>query len=204
MTTQNVVFQRHSGPDESTVRMPQQHLMAQVFMLQVDMLAANLEKYSADPGGVKAKYPWATRFAMGHPLATWQRPAVWTEGQQVRFITSVWIGGDLGSYLVNGWYEFDAQGAYVTNSEVLLDGQQRLAALEGYLLGRFGVPDASGQVRLWSELGYNERRRFLGMTFTQARVHTGDEIALRQIYDLRAFGGTSHSEDQRTASGINC
>jgi hypothetical protein len=173
-------------------------------MLQWTCLPQKLEKYLADPGGVKAKYPWATRFAMGHPLATWQRPAVWTEGQQVRFITSVWIGGDLGSYLVNGWYEFDAQGAYVTNSEVLLDGQQRLIALEGYLLGRFGVPDASGQVRQWSELGYNERRRFLGMTFTQARVHSGDERTLRQIYDLRAFGGTSHSEDQRAVTRSNC
>jgi hypothetical protein len=204
MTTQNVVFQRHSGPDESTVRIPQQHLMAQVFMFQVDMLAANLEKYSADPGGVKAEYPWATRFVMGHPLATWLRPAVWTEEQQFRFITSVWIGGDLGSYLVNGWYEFDDKGAYLSNSGVLLDGQQRLTALEGYLLGRFGVPDVSGHVRLWSELGDNERRRFLGMTFTQARVHSGDASALRQISDLRAFGGTSHSEDQRAATGSNC
>lgn len=204
MNVSNVVFMRHSGADESIVRMPQQQLVAQVFMFQVDMLAANLEKYSADPDGVKAKYPWATRFAMRHPLATWQRPAVWTEGQLVRFITSAWMGGDLGSYLVNGWYEFDDKGAYVTNSEVLLDGQQRLTTLEGYLLGLFGVPDASGHVRLWSELGYNERRRFLGMTFTQARVHSGDERALRQIYDLRAFGGTPHSEAQRAVTGSNC
>lgn len=170
-------------------------------MFQIDMLASNLEAYSADPARARGKYPWATRFAMGHPLAPWQRPAAWTEEQKVRFITSIWMGSDLGSYLVNGWYEFAANGdAYELNSEVLLDGQQRLTALEGYLLGKFGVPDADGGVRYWSEVGDKERKRFLAMPFAQARVHSGDEAALRKVYDLRAFGGTPHTEDQRASA----
>lgn len=81
-------------------------------------------------------------------------------------------GADLGSYLVNDWYAYaDRAGAFAINSEVLLDGRQRLTALEGYLLGEFGVPDESGQVRYWSELGNDERRHFLNMLFAQARVH---------------------------------
>ncbi len=180
--------------------MPKKQLDASLQMFQIDMLASNLEAYSVDPARARAKYPWATRFAMGHPLAPWQRPAVWTEEQQVRFITSIWMGSDLGSYLVNGWYEFVEGGAYELNSEVLLDGQQRLTALESYLLGKFGVPDADGCVRYWSEVGDKERRRFLGMPFAQARVHSGDEAALRKVYDLRAFGGTPHSEDQRASA----
>ncbi|MFJ4347658.1 DUF262 domain-containing protein [Pseudomonas sp. NPDC089401] len=202
MLTTNAVFQRFNGADESgSVRMPHKQLDATLHMFQVDMLAANLEAYSADPEQARAKYPWATRFAMGHPLAPWQRPAVWTDEQKVRFITSIWMGADLGSYLVNEWYAYaDRTGAFAINSEVLLDGQQRLTALEGYLLGEFGVPDALGQVRFWSELGNAERRRFLNTPFAQARVHSDDETALRQAYDLRAFGGTPHTEDQRASA----
>ena len=198
MATSNSVFQRLSGADGSgSIRMPQKELNATLQMFQVDVLASNLESYSINPERARAKYPWATRFAMGHPLAPWQRPAVWTEEQQVRFITSIWMGSDLGSYLVNGWYEFADGGAYAQNSEVLLDGQQRLTALESYLLGKFGVPDADGCVRYWAEVGDKERKRFLAMPFAQARVHSSDEAALRKVYDLRAFGGTQHTEDQR-------
>ena len=200
MLTSNAVFQRLSGADDSgSIRMPQKQLDATLYMFQVDMLAVNLEAYAADPARAHAKYPWAARFAMGHPLAPWQRPAVWTEEQQVRFITSIWMGSDLGSYLVNGWYEFADGGAYELNSEVLLDGQQRLTALESYLLGKFGVPDADGCARYWAEVGDKERKRFLAMPFAQARVHSGDEAALRKVYDLRAFGGTPHTEDLRAS-----
>ena len=180
--------------------MPQKELNATLQMFQVDVLASNLESYLIDPARARAKFPWAARFAMGHPLAPWQRPAVWTQDQQVRFINSIWMGSDLGSYLVNGWYEFADGGAYELNSEVLLDGQQRLTALEDYLLGMFGVPDADGCVRYWSEIGDRERKRFLGTPFAQARVHSSDEAALRKVYDLRAFGGTQHSEDQRASA----
>ncbi|MBA1193686.1 DUF262 domain-containing protein [Pseudomonas entomophila] len=180
--------------------MPQKELNATLQMFQVDVLASNLESYSINPERARGKYPWATRFAMGHPLAPWQRPAAWTEEQQVRFITSIWMGSDLGSYLVNGWYEFADGDAYALNSEVLLDGQQRLTALEGYLLGKFGVPDSDGCLRFWSEVGDKERKRFLGIPFAQARVHSSDEVALRKVYDLRAFGGTAHTEDQRASA----
>ncbi|QWA30545.1 DUF262 domain-containing protein [Pseudomonas sp. RC3H12] len=202
MATFHKAFQVFSSTENSnSIRMPQKHLETTLYMYQVHTLASNLEKYSADPAKVCAQYPWATRFAMGHPLAPWQRPAVWTDEQKVKFITSIWMGADLGSYLVNDWYEYaDQAGAFAINSEVLLDGQQRLTALEEYLLGRFGVPDASGQVRFWSELGNEERQRFLNMPFAQARVSSSDEVTLRQAYDLRAFGGTPHSEDQRASS----
>ncbi|MBA6098549.1 DUF262 domain-containing protein [Pseudomonas juntendi] len=199
MSSHCVAFQIFSSADDSNyIRMPQKQLETTLYMHQVHTLASNLEKFTADPAKARAQYPWATRFAMGHPLAPWQRPTVWTDEQKVRFITSIWLGADLGSYLVNDWYAYaDRTGAFAINSEVLLDGQQRLTALEDYLLGEFGVPDESGQVRYWSELGNVERRRFLNMPFAQAQVHSSDEAALRQAYDLRAFGGTPHTDDQR-------
>jgi hypothetical protein len=120
----------------------------------------------------------------------------------VRFITSIWAGTDLGSYLVNDTYSFESGpgGKFFRNlSEVLLDGQQRLTALEGYLRGTFAVPDARGVLRRWNDLGKVERRRFCATTFVRSTVRSFDEALLRKAYDLRAFGGTAHTDDERAS-----
>jgi len=122
----------------------------------------------------------------------------WSLGQKARFITAVWSGADLGSYLTNDWYEpLSAGRALAENSEILIDGQQRLHRLEEYLLDRPAIPDAQGQPRIWSELGNGERKRFLSTIFTHVRVSSGDEEALRRTYDLCALGVVPRSFDQR-------
>lgn len=99
---------------------------------------------------------------MGMPVPTWTRCVQWNVGQQARFITAVWAGLDLGSYLTNDWCEPASTGrAFAENSEILIDGQQRLHSLEEYFLDRLAVPDAQSQPRVWSELGNGERKRFL-------------------------------------------
>lgn len=44
------------------------------------------------------------------------------------------------------------------------------------------------QPRGWSEIGNGERKRFLSTIFTNARVCSDDEMALRKTYDFCALG----------------
>jgi len=198
-------FQRYAdvpaGAEEIT--MPSDTLGANVHKLCISELIGRLERFTSGEDGPHM-YPWATRFVMGYPLPSWQRPLVWTQEQKIRFIESIWGDVDVGSYMVNDVYSFVSIGkseAYFRLfSEVLLDGQQRLSALQDYLLNEFPVPDASGVPRYWRDLPRTERRRFSGFHFAKASISSWDEAHLRKAYDLRAFGGTAHTEDQRTAT----
>ncbi|MDR6927858.1 DUF262 domain-containing protein [Pseudomonas sp. BE134] len=198
----STIFQRY-GDDEisdSTIRMPQRVLATSTHQYPIDVLACRFEKYQADPTSAHDKYPWAARFVMGIPVPSWARPLVWDVGQKSRFIAAVWSGADLGSYLTNEWCGSEGAGRdLLENSEILLDGQQRLHSLEEYFLDRLAVPDVQGQPRVWSEIGNGERRRFLSTVFAQAHVCSDDEMALRKTYDLCAMGVTPRTYDQRAA-----
>ena len=193
-------FQRYADVRTSDmhIQMPQRFLPTTVSHYPLDVLVGHWEKYLVDPSSARECFPWAVRFVMGMPVATWARGLEWNLGQKSRFISAVWSGGDLGSYLTNDWYEpLSAGRALTENSEILIDGQQRLHSLEEYLLDRLAVPDAQGQPRIRSELGNGDRKRFLSTIFTHARVSSGDEVALRRTYDLCALGVVPRSFDQR-------
>lgn len=193
-------FQRyaHGGTSDLHIHMPQRFLPTTVSHCPLEVLVGHLEKYLLDPSSAREHFPWAARFVMGMPVPNWARGLEWNLGQKSRFISAVWSGGDLGSYLTNDWYEPEIVGrALAENSEILIDGQQRLHSLEEYFLDRLAVPDAQGQPRTWSELGNGERRRFLSTIFTHARVSSEDEVALRRTYDLCALGVVPRSFDQR-------
>lgn len=198
-------FYRYEGCEgaDETVRMSRDTLDAKVLRLSLGELVAQFERFLNNQDSGPAMYPWATRFVMGYPLPSWQRPLCWTDEQKSKFIESIWAGVDIGSYLVNDAWEFqnDSNGASVYRefSEVLLDGQQRLTAIEDYLLGKIAVPDETGTARFWIDLPKIERRRFCQMTFAKACIQSWDEQLLRRVYDLRAFGGTAHTEDQRAS-----
>ncbi len=202
------VFKRYDDCDvpDTGVAMPRDELDANLHNVCVSELMGRLERFTSGEEGAHM-HPWATRFAMGYPLPSWQRPLVWTEEQKVRFIQSMWAGVDIGSYLINDVYEYVKVGEDFTHfrlhSEILLDGQQRLTALEDYLFNRFAVPDAHGVPRFWRELGRVERRRFGMLHFAKATVRSWDEAYLRKAYDLRAFGGTPHTEDQRASAPLH-
>lgn len=197
------IFNRYDGCEDadSTIIMSKDILEARAHRLTLGELIGHYEAFLNEPAGGAAMYPWASRFVMGYPLPSWQRPLVWTLDQKTRFILSVWEGVDLGSYLVNDQWEFvEEEGKppyYRELSEVLLDGQQRLTALEEYITNKIAVPDSAGQPRYWRELSRIERRRFCSITFTKATITSWDEALLRKAYDLRAFGGTAHTDDQR-------
>ena len=181
-------------------RMPSAVLDTNSSPRSIGELIGRLEDYTANQEKWHAEYCWATRFIMGYPLPSWQRPLVWTEEQKIRFITSIWEEVDVGSYLVNDQFEFEG-GVYREFSEVLLDGQQRLSALQSYLLSEFPVPDRNGIPCYWNELSRVERRFFSNKTFARAGVRTWDEKQLRRAYDLRSFGGTPHKESERASQG---
>ncbi|MFJ3429731.1 MULTISPECIES: hypothetical protein [Pseudomonas] len=194
-------FQRYADDEISdlSIRMPQRVLPTSVSHYPIEVLVSQLEKYLVDPSAAHERHPWAGRFVMGMPVPIWARALEWNVGQKGRFIAAVWSGADLGSYLTNDWCESaNTDRALLENSEILIDGQQRLHSLEEYFLDRLAVPDAQGQPRVWSELGNGERKRFLSTIFAHARVSSGDEVALRKTYDLCAQGVMPRSFDQRT------
>ncbi len=193
-------FKRYAdgGTSDLHIHMPQRLLPTTVSHCPIEVLVGHWEKYLVDLSSAHEHCPWAARFVMGMPVPTWSRGLEWNIGQKSRFISAVWSGGDLGSYLTNDWYESESGGrGMAVNSEILIDGQQRLHSLEEYFLDRLAVPDAQGQARIWSELGNGERKRFLSTIFTHARVSSSDEVALRRTYDLCALGVVPRSFDQR-------
>ncbi len=117
------------------------------------------------------------------------------------FISSIWTNADLGTYLVNGEVDHierpDGQLEARYLSFVLLDGQQRLTAIERYVFNEFPVPDIEGKLCFWRELGRAERRLFSNRVFALSQVRSWDEAELRHVHNLRAFGGVRHTEDQR-------
>lgn len=199
MTT---VFQRYTGDEISnhSIQMTQRVLETSTHQFPIDVLALRFEQYLSAPSSVHEKYPWAARFVMGFPVSSWQRQLVWNAGQKARFITAVWSGVSLGSYLTNDWCGSAAEHmAMAENSEILIDGQQRLYSLEQYFLDQLAVPDAHGMPRVWSEIGNSERKRFLSTIFAHSSVSSGDEMALRKTYDLYTQGLAPRAHDQRAA-----
>lgn len=194
------IFQRYADDQAQDlhIQMPQRFLPTTISHYPIEVLLGHWETYLVEPSSAQGRFPWAARFVMGMPVPTWTRGLEWNVGQQARFISAVWAGLDLGSYLTNGWCEPASTGrALAENSEILVDGQQRLHSLEEYFLNRLAVPDAQGQPRIWSELGNGERKRFLSTTFTHMRLSSGDEGALRRTYDLCALGVVPRSFEQR-------
>lgn len=196
-------FHRYDGHEtaEQSIRMPADELDARTSRLSIGELIGHFEVFCNEKTNDANMFPWATRFAMGYPLPSWQRKLVWTHEQNVRFILSIWAGVDLGSYLVNESWELidtaDGKSHYREFSEALLDGQQRLTALEQYITNQFAVPNTDGTPVFWKDLPKVERRRFTLITFTKATITSWDEGLLRKVYDLRSFGGTEHTEDER-------
>lgn len=191
-------FQRYSDDEtsDSSVQMPHRILAATTQQYPIDVLVSRLEKHKADTSSTHEKYPWTARFVMGIPVPSWQRQVVWSVGNKTRFIVAMWSGADLGSYLTNEWCDSAGIGRDMAeNSEILIDGQQRLHSLEEYFLDRLAVPDAQGQPRVWSEIGNAERKRFMSTISAHARVSSEDEVALRKTYDFLAMGVTPRTHE---------
>lgn len=133
------------------------------------------------------KNPQGLRTVMGYLLPTWQRPLVWTTDQKVKLIESLWRGINIGTYTFNRtrW-----EGMY---DNLLIDGQQRLWAIQCYLEDQFPVFGYR-----WSEVTLVDQRFFeTGAHFHCYITESEDEAYLKSYYNMMNFGGTAHRESER-------
>lgn len=116
-------------------------------------------------------------------LPPFQRPAVWTIEQKVRFIESIWGGLPLGAYVYNQPPTFRSEF-----DQWLLDGQQRISAILEYVANKFPVHG-----HLWSDLTVVDQRVFKMIPMSAMETQIEDEAQLLEIYDRLAYGGTAHA-----------
>ena len=132
-----------------------------------------------------------TEWLLGHRLPPFQRPPVWSQEQSIKFIESAWLGVHLGIYVINMTDTWHGNFVHCTDLWII-DGQQRLRAISGYIHDEFPVFEL-----LYSELNKVEKRKFDAIPFSCNIVKEDDEKKLRKLYDIMNFGGTTHTEDQR-------
>ncbi|MFL9611049.1 DUF262 domain-containing protein [Methylobacillus sp. Pita2] len=126
-------------------------------------------------------------------LPPWQRDEVWTDAQKSRFIESIFLGLDIGYYVV---VEADWDNVGVKpNSAWLLDGQQRLSAIRDFMDDKIEIFDGIK----FSEIDPVVRlKRFLRYPFPRYEVpHSPDVTLFQDLYDRMNFGGTNHTEQDR-------
>lgn len=115
-------------------------------------------------------------------LPPFQRPAVWTVAQQIRFIESAWSGLPLGSLVYNRTPNNEGQ-----QDGWLLDGQQRINAVLNYTRDAFQVAGS-----YYGDLTATDHRHFSLIPFSALETHLTDTAAIEEVYDRLAYGGTPH------------
>lgn len=142
-------------------------------------------------GKQESDYPWTNRFVGGWPLPAWQRDLVWTLDQKVSFIESVFIGYDLGSVMINEVLWDDESGTAVPMSDILVDGQQRISALIGYVQNEFPVNGL-----YWKDLTRVEQRIFREREIGLKSIACYDETKLKVVYNHLNFSGVRHEQSE--------
>lgn len=115
----------------------------------------------------------------------------------VCFVLSCYLGLYLGTWVYVEWLRGireDAHGPpiFPKTHMWLIDGQQRLTALDRYFDDAFPVFG-----HLWSQLPRLDQRRLLDRTFPCQKIELDDEDHLREVYDRLNFGGVAYTEDER-------
>jgi hypothetical protein len=110
-----------------------------------------------------------------------QRGLVWTVEQRVRLIESLYMGLPIGALVWN-------QTRFMSPCDRwLLDGQQRVTAILGFMEGQFKVAGWR-----YPELPEIERRHFNRLGVAVIETQIDDEAGCRDIYDRLVYGGTPH------------
>jgi hypothetical protein len=138
---------------------------------------------------------YTVRRVMGYKLPEWQRDSVWNDAKCIRFIESIYLGVALGTFMVN--MSFSSKAIDL----ILLDGQQRLRAIERYIDSDFAVPGVVGAY-LWHELDAEERAHFTRICFPWVETVYDSEVAAIEAYQRHNFGGIHH--DASDAKMVDC
>jgi len=138
-------------------------------------------------GKSESDYPWAKRFIGGWPIPNWQRSLVWAQEQKVAFIDSVYRGYDLGSVMINEpeWNSSETQ--MLAMSDAVIDGQQRLSAIIGFVNNEFPVNGLH-----WKDLTRLEQRIFREREIGFKSTKCYDEGKLKIVYNHLNFSGVRH------------
>lgn len=143
-------------------------------------------------------YHDTTNLCGGYVVPPFQRPLVWTPEQSRAFVESAWLGFHLGTIVVNDASDgLDEHGRFLRCDKWLIDGQQRLTAINAYVADAFALFEGTEHEHRWSDLNISEKRRFGRIQIGISLLRTDDEERLRRLYNLMAYGGTPHAEDQR-------
>jgi hypothetical protein len=134
---------------------------------------------------------YSGRRVLGYKLPVYQREGVWSDEQSIRFITSVYLGIGLGTFMVNRSFNHESLDM------ILLDGQQRLMSLQRYWLNELAVPGEDGVAYTWGDLTKEEQAHFFRMSFPWIDTAYETDEKCRLAYNLHNFGGVAHCEDQR-------
>lgn len=140
------------------------------------------------------------KFVLGYPIPPFQRPLLWeVDTQQVRFIESAVLGLSLGTWVYNVARDeptVDIPGAgqrFNIADHWVIDGQQRLHAIENFFNDRFPVFGLR-----WSEVDPVRQKRFLHHAqFHAYETEITNIDVLRELYDRLNFGGTPHRPEDR-------
>ena len=115
-------------------------------------------------------------------LPPFQRSAVWTVEQKIKLIESILDELPVPPYVLNrdlrDGYPFDRW---------LIDGQQRITAILGFLAGDFAVRGLR-----FGEVSVADQRWFLSRPFHCLETELEDEELLLEVYNRLAYGGTPH------------
>ena len=137
---------------------------------------------------------------MGFAIPPFQREHVWSVEQEIAFVNSARRSLPLGTYTYNvtagerDARRLDANGReYFYGDLWILDGMQRLTALQNFFDGQFPVEGA-----YFHDLDAAQKRLFLGnVHFPAYETSLTDEHEMRVIYDSMNYGGTAHRDEER-------
>ena len=156
--------------------------------------------YLADPVKESEMFLPNQTWLMGQILPPFQRDLVWDINRMVRFIESAVYGLHLGTWVYNNAADapmsvINGKQFYHPTDKWLIDGQQRLTALDKFFNDDFQVFGST-----WSQVDRPRQRMFLANThFAAFETRIYDEAILRELYDRLNFGGVAHTEDQRAS-----
>lgn len=151
-----------------------------------------LNVYQQWTNGIDVYPTGAQRRVLGIGLPKWQRQLKWDEAQMVRYVSSCWQNHNVGCWVINVLW-----GDAPELDGLLIDGQQRLTALQRYFDNCLPVPAADGTPLYWADLTRAEQRRFERVPLHHIELRYTDEIELMRLYDLLNFSGVPHEESER-------
>lgn len=139
-----------------------------------------------------AQSGYAGKRVLGMKVPYFQRENTkWSLAQKVAFIESIFLGMSLGTYMLNDTEQNPDL------DQVLLDGLQRLTAVQEYWENKFAVTGEDGIAYFWNDLTCEEKAHFDRIPFpwVATQYHKLEDAV--EAYNRHNFGGVAHTEAER-------